>query len=239
MNFWPIQKGWESRVYNVNKKHYSKQNSRKIVEQWTLKEFLNLEKMHRNGIRCPKAVKVKKNIVIMEFLGKEGFPAPNLKEASLTTNELQSAFDQSVQCIKDLYRKCKLVHADLSEYNLLWLDSKLYVIDVSQSVDISHPKAHQFLFRDCRNITTFFSKHLGESQVPKVYELFNMITGQKLDSGEDLDLLAQIEAFESNQELLTYQMTRVNFPFDYLYDKTALRFTWTASDLSSEPFQAA
>ena len=215
------------------KKHYTKQNSRKIVEQWALKEYLNLEKMKRNGIKCPKVVKVKKNVLIMEFLGEGGFPAPNLKEASLNSDDYLVAFEQSVQCIKDLYRKCKLVHADLSEYNLLWISSKIHVIDVSQSVDIAHPKAHQFLLRDCKNITSFFSKLLPSGSVPKDYELFNLVTGQRLESGEDLELLAQIDAFESNQELLTYQMTRSSFPFDYMYDKTALRFTWMPCDKSN------
>ena len=36
---------------------------------------------------------------------------------------------------------CKLVHGDLSEYNVLYLRGKLQVIDVSQSVEHDHPQA--------------------------------------------------------------------------------------------------
>ena len=56
--------------------------------------------------------------------------------------------------MKTLQNNCALVHADLSDYNLLWHDGKVYVIDVSQAVDLTHPQAYNFLFRDCTNIST-------------------------------------------------------------------------------------
>lgn len=58
--------------------------------------------------------------------------------------------------MRTLYRVCKLVHADLSEYNTLVLDGRLYIIDVSQSVEHDHPHALEFLRSDCNNITKFF-----------------------------------------------------------------------------------
>ena len=59
-----------------------------------------------------------------------------------------------LQIMKTLHHQCALVHADLSDYNLLWHDGKVYVIDVSQAVDLTHPQAFNFLFRDCCNIST-------------------------------------------------------------------------------------
>ena len=38
-----------------------------------------------------------------------------------------------------MYNKCHLVHADFSEYNLLYQKGIVYVIDVSQSVEHDHP----------------------------------------------------------------------------------------------------
>lgn len=55
--------------------------------------------------------------------------------------------------MKKLYLRCDLVHADLSEYNLLYHNNKIWVIDVSQSLLKDHPQALRFLLRDCYNIT--------------------------------------------------------------------------------------
>ena len=57
-----------------------------------------------------------------------------------------------------MYIRCRLVHADLSEYNLLWhpRTHQFYVIDVSQAVELEHPNAIQFLKQDIMNVTRFF-----------------------------------------------------------------------------------
>ena len=54
--------------------------------------------------------------------------------------------------MKTMFKDCLLVHSDLSEYNLLWWKDQLYVIDVAQAVDAMHPRAMQFLLRDCRTV---------------------------------------------------------------------------------------
>jgi RIO kinase 3 len=62
--------------------------------------------------------------------------------------------------MKKIHRECKLVHADLSEYNMLWFDNKVWIIDVSQAVEIAHPAALEFLFRDCSSVTTVSMDYL-------------------------------------------------------------------------------
>ena len=46
-----------------------------------------------------------------------------------------------------MYGKSKLVHADLSPYNLLWFNGVLHFIDLSQAVLIDHPSALSYLYR--------------------------------------------------------------------------------------------
>lgn len=61
-------------------------------------------------------------------------------------------FPFNLQMMDTMHNKCALVHGDLSEYNLLWYQEKVWMIDVSQSVELTHPKAMEFLFRDCCNV---------------------------------------------------------------------------------------
>ena len=60
--------------------------------------------------------------------------------------------------MKEMYKLCNLVHADLSEYNLMVNKQELYVIDVGQAVDTKHPKSLEYLKRDIKVITKFFYK---------------------------------------------------------------------------------
>lgn len=60
--------------------------------------------------------------------------------------------------VRKLFHECRLVHADLSEYNVLYHSGTLYIIDVSQSVEHNHPHAFEFLRKDLGNIEEFFSR---------------------------------------------------------------------------------
>ena len=90
-----------------------------------------------------------------------------------------------------MYKQCKLVHADLSEYNILWHNDKVWFIDVSQSVEPFHPHALEFLYRDCTNVVQFFTK-CGVSGVVSAQELFNKVTELGITPGTDRDFLSQV-----------------------------------------------
>lgn len=68
-----------------------------------------------------------------------------------------------LQMMKKMYNEAGLVHADFSEYNLLWHDDMVYVIDVSQAVTTQHPHAGEFLLRDCENICSVSMNHINVS----------------------------------------------------------------------------
>lgn len=163
---------------------YCKHNPRKMVKTWAEKETRNLLRVGEKGIRCPKPVHLKLHVLAMEFIGKNGCNAPRLKDAGLSDDKLRVAYFEIVTTMRTLYQKCKLVHGDLSEYNILYYEGHLYIIDVSQSVDLDHPLALDFLKEDCLHVNDFFEKR-GVA-VMTVTELFNFVVDQKI-ADEDVD----------------------------------------------------
>ncbi|CAI8613110.1 unnamed protein product [Vicia faba] len=154
-------------------KGYCRSNPRKMVQTWAEKEMRNLFRLKAEGIRCPTPHILRLHILIMEFIGKDGWAAPRLKDADLSLDKLREGYVEIIVAMRTLYQKCKLVHGDLSEYNILYYEGHLYIIDVSQSVDLDHPLANDFLREDCTHVSDFFKKHgVG---VMTVEELLNFI----------------------------------------------------------------
>jgi RIO kinase 1 len=77
--------------------------------------------------------------------------------------------------VKRLYQKAKLVHGDLSEYNIMMWKGKIVVFDMSQSVSIQHPMADFMLTRDITNLNKFFSR-LNVKVYP-IEEFHKMVVG--------------------------------------------------------------
>lgn len=129
-----------------------------MVKTWAEKELRNLKRLQVAGIPSPEPYLLKSHVLIMEFLGSQGWCAPRLKDANLTYEELISCYRSLAIDMRRLFQDCNLVHGDLSEYNLLWHENRIRIIDVSQSVEQSHPFASEFLRKDVSNVTDFFMK---------------------------------------------------------------------------------
>jgi RIO kinase 1 len=127
-------------------------------------------------------------VLLMEFIGRDGMAAPRLKDIPvdiLTEDlDLEELFLRIVSAMKTLYEKGTMVHADLSEFNIVMngyverelgpaakagaeaeIEIEPVIIDLGQAVLSDHPNADAFLLRDARNIVTYFNKHgLGHSE---------------------------------------------------------------------------
>lgn len=152
----------------------AKTNPRRLIKLWTEKELRNLKRLQKGEIPTPTPIHHKENILVMTFLGKEGIPAPSLKDANLSEAKFNECYNQVVKLMRQMFHQCRLIHADLSEYNLLYHKSQVWVIDVSQAVEYDHPRALEFLRNDCTVITNFFGKHID--QVLSARELFEFVT---------------------------------------------------------------
>lgn len=158
---------------------YCKHNPRKMVKTWAEKEMRNLLRLKAAGIRCPTPLLLRLHVLVMEFIGKGGWAAPRLKDAALSLDKLREGYLEMIMAMRTLYQKCKLVHGDLSEYNILCFEGHLCIIDVSQAVDLDHPRALDFLREDCVHVSDFFKKH-GVA-VMTIRELFDFIVDPSIN----------------------------------------------------------
>lgn len=106
--------------------------------------------------------------------------------------------------IRGMYHGCKLVHADLSEYNILYHQQQLWIIDVSQSVEHDHPGAFEFLRKDLKNVGDFFGSYgircLG------LRRAFDFVTSTNTETDDGMNMLKQwletpetVEAADDNK----------------------------------------
>ena len=101
------------------RKGYCKSNPRKMVKVWAEKEMRNLARLHQANIYCPKPLQLRQHVLVMDFIGENGNNAPKLKDTNLTTEEYSSLYEEGIKFMRVMFHNCKLVHADLSEYNIL------------------------------------------------------------------------------------------------------------------------
>ncbi|KAL7438563.1 hypothetical protein ACHAXM_006284 [Skeletonema potamos] len=186
------------------RKGYCKSNPRKMVKVWAEKEMRNYRRIHAAGIRCPAPILLKSHVLIMEFLGTNGWPSPRIRDAGLSEKRLREAYVQTIFIMRHMFQRCKLVHGDLSEYNLLWHNNEVYVIDVSQSVESDHPSALDFLRKDASNVNDFFRKN-GNLNVMTTRQLFEYVTSTVIDGtpeAESAALDSIMEHVDSSATLL-------------------------------------
>ncbi|AGK60376.1 Serine/threonine protein kinase involved in cell cycle control [Archaeoglobus sulfaticallidus PM70-1] len=151
-----------------------------IIYIWAEKEFRNLQKAYQEGVNVPRPVHYLKNILLMEFLGEDEIPSPSLFDLRKNLADFVNPKDLLEEILENVERlvvSAELVHADLSEYNILLHNGKPYFIDMGQAVLLDHPNSISFLERDLKNISRFFEKF-----------------GLKFDAGEFLsELMNKIE----------------------------------------------
>lgn len=145
---------------------------RRIVYTWAQKEFRNLTDARNAGVPVPRPIYVHENVIVMEFIGLDGIPSPILKE--LPKEEItEEIYNDIVNAMDILFRKADLVHADLSEYNVMVHGNRIFLIDFGQAVSREHPMAEEFLRRDVGNIIRFFDK--AGIGVPKEEEVLKWL----------------------------------------------------------------
>ncbi len=151
----------DRRFSNIKKEKHA------LVRAWTQKEYKNLELATKAGCRVPLPIAFRDNVLVMEFIGTDGKPTPSLKDQP--PKNPQKFYESVIDEMAKIYRG-NLVHADLSEYNILNQDEKPVIIDVGQSVLTAHPRAKEFFERDLQNVVRYFQNQGIKTDLEKTRE---------------------------------------------------------------------
>jgi RIO kinase 1 len=149
------------------------------AQLWLETEFEALARLWEAGAAVPYPVQKLGIELMMEYLGDEEEAAPRLVNAIAGRSKAEKV---------DLYWQLReqlrimtglgIVHGDLSPYNLLVWDGRLYVIDIPQAVDpIQQPEGLAILQRDVENLCKWFvSKGVRDADPVDVYrELLELL----------------------------------------------------------------
>jgi len=125
------------------------------------KEFQALRLVFQHGVAVPEPLSQNRHVLVMGMI--EGAELAEYKEIPAPKKVLK----EILRNIRKAYLKASVVHADLSEYNvILKPDMHILIIDWPQYVTKEHPNAQQLLTRDVRNILRFFRrKHMVKAEL--------------------------------------------------------------------------
>lgn len=95
--------------------------------------------------------------LLLQYIGSEMQAAPRLAQARLGRAALSDAWSQLRESVRGVV-EAGYVHADLSAYNALWWDERVWLIDFPQAVDlVQSPHGFDLLHRDALNVATWFA----------------------------------------------------------------------------------
>lgn len=141
---------------------------REVIFTWAQREYTNLLKAAHAGVRVPEMFAWRHHILVEQLIGN---PAPRLKDAHI--DDLQACADDILHNYKLLYQNAGIVHADLSGFNMLYHEGKVWFIDFSQGISVESDFADEYLRRDLLNVQRFFQKR---GLVLELDDMYNLVT---------------------------------------------------------------
>lgn len=131
-----------------------RRDTRGIIYAWAQKEFKNLMLAEDANVNAPRPVEVYRNVLVMGFIGRDGVPAPLLREVELADPE--TFYRRLLDEMWLLYARGELVHGDLSEYNIMVWEDAPVIFDLAQAVLRVHPMSDVLIRRDIDNVNGYF-----------------------------------------------------------------------------------
>jgi RIO kinase 2 len=135
------------------------------------KEFQAMQLVHKNGVSVPEPISQNRHVIAMGMI--EGAELSKYKEIAKPEKILK----EILRNVRKAYLKAHIIHADLSEYNIILKpDGHILIIDWPQYVTADHANAGELLERDIKNVLTFFNRKFNVKVA--VEEACDYVTGK-------------------------------------------------------------
>lgn len=161
----------------MRKRSYTMQHSASWLYQSRLaaeKEFQALQLLFPCRVAVPEPISQNRHVIAMGMI--EGAELTNWRRLAKPERILK----EILRNIRKAYLKAGVIHADLSEYNvILKPDKHILIIDWPQYVTRDHPNAQDLLSRDVQNILQYFKRKHKLSV--KLNESLEYVTGTGKD----------------------------------------------------------
>lgn len=127
-------------------------------EKWVADEYETLSVLEAAGADVPRPLAIVGRVILMEYVGNEGEPAPPLSSVLLERGEAEPLFERVLWNIETMLAANR-VHGDLSAFNVLYRSGMPCIIDFPQAVDPRYNHhALTLLERDLENICRYFAR---------------------------------------------------------------------------------
>jgi RIO kinase 1 len=137
---------------------------------WLMHEYQALEVLYQAGGNVPKPYLAGSNVILMSFIGVGLAAATTLNTVRLDKVEATQIFDLVLENV-ELMLKHDLIHADLSAYNILYIQGKITIIDFPQVVDPHRNRnAPAILARDIQQTCDYFKKQGVNCDAQVIYK---------------------------------------------------------------------
>ena len=135
------------------------------------REFQAMKIVYASGVAVPEPISQNRHVVAMGMI--EGAQLSKYKDIG----KPETVLKEILRNIKKAYLKAHLIHADISEYNIiLQPDGHILIIDWPQAVKTDHANAAELLERDIKNLLTYFSRKFNLELAIK--EACDYVTGK-------------------------------------------------------------
>ncbi len=142
---------------------------RLLADRWPGQELETLERAYEAGATVPYPVEFTGDGMLMQLIGDELGAAPRLVNARLKRAEVERAYEQLLEELV-LLTRASLVHADLSPFNVLWWEDRIWLIDFPQAVDlVSNPHGFDLLHHDVTTMCTWFARQGVDTDPEEVF----------------------------------------------------------------------